>query len=383
MSWIIPDLEGAAFFDRLLQAGTPWLEALRGCPQDPIHHAEGDVLTHTGLVCRALVALPAFQSASPEEQQILAWAALLHDIAKPECNLTDSDGRISSPGHALKGSFRARRLLWEMDLPFAQREEIVGLVAHHMTPTWALEREDPLRLVRRISLDCRCRLLSVLVEADIRGRVCADAGDLLERLELFGELVQETGVQDEAARFASDSARFLYFQERWHQPDQAPYDDFRCRVVMLAGLPGAGKDTWITQHYADLPVISLDKIRERMGTAPTAPQGAVADAAREQARQYLRQRTDFVWNATNITHQVRAKALSLFLDYGARVEIVYLEAPRQRLFAQNRGREAAVPQAVLQRLVGKWELPRRTEAHLVVYHSQTAEKGNFRSRQRV
>ncbi len=383
MSWSIPDLEKAEFFDRFLRADTPWLEALRGCPQDPIHHAEGDVLTHTGMVCRALVDLPAFQNSPAQDQQILAWAALLHDIAKPECNLTDSVGRISSPGHALKGSFRARRLLWDLDCPFDLREEIVGLIAHHMTPTWALERDDPTRLVRKISLDCRCALLAILVEADIRGRVCADAADLLERLELFRELAKEANVEDQPARFASDSARYLYFQNRWHVPDQAPFDDFRCKVVMLSGLPGAGKDTWISRHLADWPVISLDKIRDSMGVAPTAPQGAVIDAARAQARDYLRARQNFVWNATNITGQVRAKALSLFFDYGAQVEIVYLEAPRARLFEQNRQREAVVPQAVLQRLVAKWELPRPSEAHSVVYHSQSPQNGNSKRRQRV
>ena len=34
-----------------------WLNTLADCPQDPIHHAEGDVLTHTRMVCEALIAL--------------------------------------------------------------------------------------------------------------------------------------------------------------------------------------------------------------------------------------------------------------------------------------------------------------------------------------
>jgi len=33
-----------------------WLRAMEGCPQDPVYHAEGDVLTHTRLTCEALVA---------------------------------------------------------------------------------------------------------------------------------------------------------------------------------------------------------------------------------------------------------------------------------------------------------------------------------------
>ena len=372
MSWKIPDIGEAAFFERMANEGTPWLTRLKGCLQDPIHHAEGDAFVHTGMVCRALVALPAFQAVCEQDRQILAWAALLHDIAKPDCHIVDSEGRISSPGHALKGSFQARRILWNLDVPFEIREEIVGLVAHHMTPTWILERDNPERLVRKISLDCRCRLLAILVEADILGRQCSDQRDLLERLELFRELAKDAGVEDHPAAFASPAARYLYFEEKWHQPDQAPFEDFRCRVVMLSGMPGSGKDTWISQHYRDWPVISLDALREKMGVSPTDPQGAVIDAARELARGHLRKRENFVWNATNISAQMRQKPLGLFLEYGAHVTIVYLEAPRDRLLSQNRNREAVVPAVVMERLLLKWEIPRLTEAHQVEYVPQPA-----------
>jgi hypothetical protein len=29
----------------------PWVEAMAGCMQDPLHHGEGDVWTHTRMVC--------------------------------------------------------------------------------------------------------------------------------------------------------------------------------------------------------------------------------------------------------------------------------------------------------------------------------------------
>lgn len=372
MSWQLPDLEGAAFFHRLRDAGTPWLAALHGCPQNPVYHAEGDVLIHTGLVCRELVELAKFRAAPAQDQQILAWAALLHDIAKPDCNMVDSDGVIHSPGHALRGSQRARRILWEMDCPFAAREQIVGLVAHHMTPPWIFERPDPTRLVHRISLDCRPELLATLVEADARGRVCPDQERLLETLALFRELIVEAGVGEGPLPFASPSARYLYFQDRWHTPDQPPFDDFRCHVVVLSGLPGSGKDTWIARNYADWPVVSLDALRASMGVSARAPQGAVIEAGRALAREHLRAGRDFVWNATNITRQVRDKCLSLFHEYGARVTVIYLECPRRRLLGQNRRRDAAVPDAVLERLLRRWEIPHVTEAHEVEYHIMEA-----------
>jgi tRNA uridine 5-carbamoylmethylation protein Kti12 len=59
--------------------------------------------------------------------------------------------------------------------------------------------------------------------------------------------------------------------------------------------------------------------------------------------------------------------ISLFLDYDARVRIVYVEAPPDVLRRQNRERERPVPSAVLERMLARWEAPDLTEAHQVDY----------------
>ncbi len=48
-----------------------------------------------------------------------------------------------------------------------------------------------------------------------------------------------------------------------------------------------------------------------------------------------------------------------------RIRIVYVEAPEDRLLRQNRQRQAPVPQAVLERLLERWEVPDLTEAQRV------------------
>ena len=40
-----------------------------------------------------------------------------------------------------------------------------------------------------------------------------------------------------------------------------------------------------------------------------------AQVAKEQARKYLRAKQSFIWNATNLTEQMRSKLISLFEDY--------------------------------------------------------------------
>ena len=61
--------------------------------QNPEFHAEGDVWTHTKMVCEELVKLEAFCVLSEDQQQAVFLAALLHDIGKPETKTTDEEGK--------------------------------------------------------------------------------------------------------------------------------------------------------------------------------------------------------------------------------------------------------------------------------------------------
>jgi len=97
----------------------------------------------------------------------------------------------------------------------------------------------------------------------------------------------------------------------------------------------------------------------------------VIQAAYERAREHLRARRDFVWNATNISAQLRSKPLRLLRDYGARIEIVYVEAPPTKLFSQNQSREAVVPTSVVRNLLDKLEPPGDWEAHRVIRFVET------------
>ena len=134
----------------------------------------------------------------------------------------------------------------------------------------------------------------------------------------------------------------------------------------MSGLPGAGKDTWINANRSHLPAVSLDAIREELNAPSTGNQGRVIQAARERAREHLRAKQDFVWNATNVSRQLREKSLGLLRDYNARVEIAYVEASPDKLFTQNSKREDAIPTAALQSLLRKLEPPQDWEAHSVI-----------------
>jgi len=343
----------------------PWIRNLRGCPQDMARHAEGDVWTHVRMVCEAMAGLDAWRALPEIERKILFTSALLHDVAKPACLRTEQDGRISARGHSWRGAIMARRILWRMNLPFSWREQVAALVRHHLVPLYLIEREDPFRLAIEVSQTARCDHLAILSEADARGRICPDPDKLLNNIRLFAEFCQEKECLQRQFPFASDHARFLYFHGNGRQPDSPADEEFACEVVLMSGLPGAGKDFWLQKNLRDWPVISLDQLRLELGVMPNEPQGAVLNKARDMAREFLRAKKSFVWNATNLSRQVRHECVRLYTEFGAKVRIVYREVPADRLFHQNRQRRNRVPVSVIERLLDRWEVPDRTEAQQV------------------
>jgi len=341
-----------------------WVRAMANCPQDAFHHAEGNVWIHTGMVCEALAEMPAWRALPDVERSIVFAAALLHDVAKPVCTRHET-GRITSRGHSSRGEVMARKILWDMDVPMMMREQVAALIKYHQIPFFLLERSDSQRVLFKVSQSARCDLLSLVAEADARGRVCQDQQKLLDNISLFVEYSRDQDCLIGPRRFPSDHSRFQYFRKEDRDPNYCAYDETACEVVLMSGLPGAGKNYWIAQNLPDWPVISLDDLREELEVDPTENQGPVVSEARERAREYLRRKQSFIWNATNISRQIRSQCIDLFAAYNARVRIVYIDVSQQTLFRQNREREKPVPADVINRLLDRWEVPDLTEAHRI------------------
>ena len=339
---LLPDLDRLRWDE--LQV-FPWVRKLEDCPQDPVHHAEGNVWIHTRMVLETLLAMPAFRALPPADRDAVYVACLMHDVAKPATTRAE-DGRITAKGHSRAGELMARRILWELGAPFALREAACAMIRYHQIPFFLVERDDAQRVAAEVSLSLRCDLLAIVAEADIRGRICADLGRILDQIELFREICRDEECLTGPRRFASDHTRFVYFRSdarSGRHPDVEAWDDTETQVTVMSGLPGAGKDTWVREHLGELPVVSLDALRTELEIDPTDAQGEVVQASRERAKELLRRHEPFVWNATNLSRQRRGPIVDLLADYKARVRIVYLEASAPVLFAQNRGRQAAVP----------------------------------------
>jgi predicted kinase len=386
-----PDIDAciSALADEL-----PLLERLAETRQDPGWHAEGDVRIHTGMVLDALYEDLSANPVGPEERVTLVLGALLHDIAKP---LATRDGeiagrnRVIAPRHeALGRSWLAPRLLG-LGLPYAQIEEVLGLVGSHHEPKGLVKKEKPEGEWRRVAMGVDLDRLARIELADMRGRTCADWADNVEMIELYRLYAEEMAVSGwvrqwraffaDAFGHLGPTARDRVFGEairgaiegRWRTPDGALWlghaQEARVpELVVLVGPSGAGKSTFARRILHDHDVVSLDALREEIAgdAADQGDNGRVRQAARERLKAALRADKRVVWDATSLRRDFRGPILQLGFDYGALVTLVVLADTPEGFARRNRARSTAVPPAVLDAQIEGYEHPEHHEAHRTI-----------------
>jgi len=143
----------------LLQHVLPEVAALRGCVQSEPHIH--DVYEHTLAAVAEAERLGAWPQPQlgPDEQAYLApfaralaahfgqvvsehgsratylkWAAILHDVAKPETSTLDEDRWIRTPGHPDLGAEMAGKILRRLRFSAREVRLVRTVVAHHMRP---------------------------------------------------------------------------------------------------------------------------------------------------------------------------------------------------------------------------------------------------------
>ena len=143
-------------FAPVLGAVVPPVKAEIGFLQHSPHHAY-DVFTHT-----------AHMTAAVPKDLPLRWAALLHDIGKVPTFTLDENGRGHFPGHAGVGAEMADALLRQLKAPTQLREQVVSLIAQHMTRL-PLDKKLLRRWLGRLGWEGLDRLLS-LQQADMASK---------------------------------------------------------------------------------------------------------------------------------------------------------------------------------------------------------------------
>ncbi len=384
---ILKKLVGTSYYNYLIEE-FPCLIPLKDTPQDLHHHGEGDVWTHTKMVCNSLVSQSYYVNATEDEKFVMFYAALLHDIGKPACTKNE-DGKITSVGHSRRGAIDARILLWKKEVPLNLREQIVNIISCHQVPFFAFKQKQkegstrigrtPEYLAHELSWQMPLNLLINVAKADMLGRVYGEKQKCLDDIELFEELAKEEGCLYQPKQFFSTATRIKYFASGGGiSPDYDFYTLPGSEVIVLCGLPASGKNTWIEKNEPNLKVLSYDDAKAELGLTEKDNPGTAVHMVIDRAKEMLRKKESFIWNATHLSKQMRTKTLDILYSYGAKVKIVYLEVPEKEIKSRNSARDTTLTNSKIDEMLFRWEVPTPIESHEIIFQTNFVKKNNLK-----
>jgi len=134
------------------------------------------------------------------------------------------------------------------------------------------------------------------------------------------------------------------------------------RIVVLVGLPGSGKSTYLKRIGA--AGLSSDEIRRLL--ADDATDQTINDRVFETLRYLLRQRLALgrpvtYIDATNLTPQERLPYIAIGADYFCQVEALYFDVPIEVCRERNAGRARVVQEEALDKMQEKLVPPATAE----------------------
>lgn len=181
-----------AFFDAIDESHpcAPWLPqllALRGVPQNPKYHPEGDAFEHTMLVIEEAAKVKDRAS----DPLAFMLAALTHDLGKKVSTCLNDKGNWTAIGHENTGVPLISRMLRPLGYAHETVEYCISMCRLHMRVHTCFYGKAKAKSTNKIFVLSVCpQELALLAVCDARGKAGTNTGDeeeayLRDRLEAF------------------------------------------------------------------------------------------------------------------------------------------------------------------------------------------------------
>lgn len=132
----------------------------------------------------------------------------------------------------------------------------------------------------------------------------------------------------------------------------------RTRIVLLVGLPGSGKSTYLER--LGVKGLSSDAVRELLAddeTDQSIHREVFATLRYLLRRRLVLRRPVTYLDATHLTARERRPYVKMGQLYGCAVEAIFFDVPLEVCRERNRGRRRVVPEDVLERMAAKLAPP--------------------------